>query len=156
MGALMKSFWIRTFLVLCLGLAVNASAQVVLRGDVDAWFYGSRVRIDVEDMTNLSDVTTDKLRFRLWASEDSWRTYDRGELIAFGSLPRLNARQNLNDFHRTLHVQRPDDSGWYYVTLTLEERTVDENGQTRWQIRDVVEFDGRRYFQRSAWFPFPF
>jgi hypothetical protein len=143
-------------LLLVLGGAAGAHAQLVARGDVDLWFYGSRVRIDFEDLTNFSDAQTDRLRFRLWASEDPWRTYDRGELISIGALPRLQPNQNLSDFHRTVHVHRPDDPGWYYLTLTLEERTFDENGQKSWQIRDVVEFDGRRFFRRFSWFPFPF
>jgi hypothetical protein len=135
---------------------MSAQAQVVALGDLDLWFYGSRVRIDFEDLANFSDAETDRLRFRLWASEDPWETYDRGEVISIGLLPRLQANQNLSDFHRTVHVHRPDDTGWYYLTLTIEERTFDENGQKRWHIHDVIEFDGLKFFRRSSWFPFPF
>lgn len=136
-----------------LAAAVGAQAQVVMRGDVNYWTSGSRVRVEVEDITNFSDQTTERLRFVLWASEDPWENFDRGRVIALKALPRLGPHRNFDDVRRTMHLYRPP-TGWYYVTLTLAERTVDENGKVRWEIRDKVEFDGRHYFSRSR-FPFP-
>lgn len=152
----MKRISLASLLGLLLLAVAPARAQVALLGDVDLWFYGSRVRIDFEELANFNDVATDKLRVRLWASEDHWETWDRGEVIAIGNIPRLQPDRVRHDFHRTLHVHRPNDSDWYYLTLTLEERTFDESGTKRWEIRDVIEFDGRKYFRRSGWSPFPF
>ena len=136
--------------------AAGAQAQVVMRGDVDFWTYGSRVRIEVEDITNLDDETTDKLRLVLWASEDPWEDYDRGRILALTALPRLGPNYNFDDVRRTTRLYRPPH-GWYYVTLTLAERTVGEDGRVRWEIRDKVEFDGRYHFGPSSVpSPFPF
>ena len=135
--------------------ALAAPAQVVMRGDVHYWISNSRVRVDVEDITNFGDQTTDRLRFVVWASEDPWEYYDRGRVLAVVALPRLGAHRNFDDVGRTMRVHRPP-TGWYYVTLGLMERKVDENGQVRWVVRDKVEFRGQHYFSRS-WFPdFPF
>ena len=136
--------------------AIGARAQLVMRGDINYLTAGSHIHIEMDALTNFGDQTTDRVRFRLWASEDPWRFYDRGHLIAFGRLPRLRAHENISDVHRTVHLYRPS-SGWYFVTLTLEERTIDESGQIHWEIRDAVEFDGQEYFSRDfdGW-PFPF
>jgi hypothetical protein len=154
---MMKRVRLALFVGLLLaGTAIGAKAQVVMRGDVDYWTYGSRVRFEVDDITNLSDQPTDRLRLILWASEDPWEDFDRGRILGLAALPRLGPNQNLDDVHRTTHLYRIP-SGWYYVTLTLAERTVDENGLVRWVIRDKVEFDDRRYFSRRSPLPlFPF
>ena len=133
----------------------GAKAQVVLRGDVNYWTYGSHVRVAVENITNFGDQTTDRLRYVLWASKDHWENYDRGRVIALTALPRLGAHRNFSDVNRTMHLYRPP-TGWYYVTLTLAERTLDESGKVRWEIRDKVEFDGLHFFTRSSLPPFPF
>jgi hypothetical protein len=154
---MMKPVRLALFVSLLLAAtAIGTQAQVVMRGDVNYWTYGSRVRFEVDDITNFSDQPTDRLRLVLWASEDPWEEFDRGRVIGLMALPRLNPRQNLDDVHRTTHLYRVP-SGWYYVTLVLAERTVDENGQVRWLTRDKVEFDGQRYFSRRSPFPlFPF
>ena len=138
---------------LCTGGA--AAAQVQMSGHVDYTTYGSRVRIYVEELNNLSDVTTDRLRLRLWASEDNWNQFDRGRLIAFALLPKLRPFETRHDLHPRVHLDIPPN-GWYHVTLTVEERVVDEAGK-HWELRDVVEFDGEHYFRRNfvGW-PFPF
>ena len=152
----MKRVRIALFVSLLLAAAaIGAKAQVLLRGDAAYWTYGSRVRIEVDDITNFNDEATDRLRLILWASEDHWENFDRGRILGLTALPRLSPHQNFDSVHRTTHLYRIP-SGWYYVTLTLAERTVDENGQVRWVIRDKVEFDGRRYFGRSPLPLFPF
>jgi hypothetical protein len=136
-------------------IATNAgAAQVNMSGHVDYTTYGSRVRLFVEEINNLSDVTTDRLRLRLWASEDHWDPLDRGRLVAFLLLPRLYPYQHLHDVSHRVLLDIPP-SGWYHVTLTLEERVIDETGK-HWELRDVVEFDGEHYFRRNfvGW-PFP-
>jgi hypothetical protein len=152
----MKRISLASLFGLLLLAVIPVRAQVALLGDVDLRFYGSRARIDFDELANFGDVATEKLRVRLWASEDHWETWDRGEVIAIGAIPRLQPDRVRHDFHRTLHVHRPDDSGWYYLTLTLEERTFDESGKKSWEIQDIIEFDGRKYFHRSSRFPLPF
>ena len=142
--------------VLTMGALTGARAQVLMDGDVDFVIYGSRVRVYVEDITNFGSETSGRLRFILWASEDRWEEFDRGRLVGFALLPRLAPQQDLDDVRRTLHFNRPP-TGWYYLTLTLEERVFDTEGQPHWEIRDVVEFDDRHYFRRGlGHWPFPF
>jgi hypothetical protein len=119
------------------------AANVQMSGHVDYATHGSRVRLYVEEINNFSDMTTDRLRLRLWASEDHWNEFDPGRLIAFFNLPRLYPYQTLDDVHPRVLLNIPPN-GWYHVTLTLEERVM-------------VEFDGERYFRRNfvGW-PFPF
>ena len=130
------------------------AAQVQMSGHVDYVTAGSRVRLYVEELNNWSDVTTDRLRLRLWASDDEWNEFDRGRLIAFALLPRLRPFETRHDLHPRVHLNIPPN-GWYHVTLTVEERVVDETGK-HWELRDVVEFDGEHYFRRNfvGW-PFP-
>ena len=137
-----------------IGAIVGAKAQVLMGGDVDYLIHGSRARVFVEDITNFGTETTGRLRFILWASEDRWQEFDRGRLIGFALLPRLTPGRDLDKVRRTLHFDRPP-TGWYYLTLTLEERVLDTEGGAHWEIRDVVEFDGQHYFRRG-WSPWPF
>jgi hypothetical protein len=150
----MRTLLIAATLMAC---AVGTRAQVRMGGDVDFWTYGSRIRVFVEEITNFGDTTTDRLRFRVWGTKDRDDDFSQGRLFAMGLIPRLRPNETLHDVGRTLHLFRPP-SGWYYVTLTLEERTFDEEGQPQWEVRDVVEFDGQYYFRRSdyRYFPFPF
>jgi hypothetical protein len=142
--------------LLTLSAAFAGKAQVLMSGDVDFQVYGSRIRIFVEDITNLGDETTDRLRFRVWGTKDRDDHFSEGRIFAVGLIPRIFPHRDLDDVRRTLHLFRPS-TGWYYVTLTLEERTFDEEGQVHWEVRDVVEFDGLHYFSRSRdYFPFPF
>jgi hypothetical protein len=117
----------------------GAQAQVVMRGDVDFSIRRSRIRIDIDDLTNFNDVRTDRLRFRVWASEHHWTDYRPGHLIALGGLPRLQAHQNRHNVHNTVHLHYPD-TDWYHITVTVEERVVSDSGTT-WEIRDAIEFD---------------
>jgi len=143
-------------ILLTLSAAAGSKAQVLMSGDVDFFIHGSRLRVFIEEITNLGDETTGRLRLTMWASEDRWREFDRGRLIGFSLLPRLRPHQDLDDLRRTLHFDRPP-TDWYYVTLTLEERVFDDEGNPRWEIRDVVEFDGQ-YYIRRGWdhWAFPF
>ena len=148
----MKRTRVLLLALLVLFTAAGASAQLLMRGDINYATYGSRVRIDVEEIANFEAEKTDRVRFRLWASEHRWTEFRRGHLIAVAPLPRIGPHETLDDVHRRVHLNRPP-SGWYYVTLVLEERVVDETG-ARWEIRDVVEFDDQQYFRRN--WPFPF
>jgi len=145
----MKRMRVALVIVLLAVAAFGAKAQVVLRGDASYWIHGSDVTVEVEDITNFGDKTTERLRFVVWASKDHWENYDRGRILGLEALPRLGAHANFDGVRRTMH--RYDvPNGWYYVTLTLAERIVDENGKVRWEIRDGVEFDERRYLGRSS------
>lgn len=124
-------------------------------GYIDYETYGSRMLIFIEELQNYSDVATDRLRLRLWASEDRWRPTRRGRMLAFSLLPRLLPFED-RDFIELDRPWRRPPSGWYYVTITVEERVIDEGGNRTWEIRDAIEFDDRHYFRRSVWPPFPF
>lgn len=136
---------------------LGAQAQVLLRGDVWYAIYGDRFRLEADAFSNYGDQTTERLRFRVWASEDRWETYERGRVIALGALPRLRAEQTRYDLHRTVRIHYPH-TDWYYITVTVEERFFDELGKARWDIMDIVEFSGRRYLRDPDdwWRPFPF
>ncbi len=153
----MKRFCIGTFALLFIfGTISAAQAQLLLRGDASYWVYGDRVRVNLEDITNYSDQTTGRLRLMVWASRDRWEYFDRGRLLGYGLLPRLLPGQNLSNVRRTMDLNEPR-TGWYYITVTLEERVPTARGGWRWTIRDRVEFDQREYFWRApeGW-PFPF
>jgi hypothetical protein len=142
--------------LLLLFTVAGARAQVLMSGDVYYVSQGSRISIFAEEITNVGAETTDRLRFRLWASKHHhWSQYNRGHLIAFTLLPRLFPYEVWHDVHPRIGLHRPSN-GWYYVTLTLEERVVDARG-THWEFRDVIAFDGQTYFRRDfvGW-PFPF
>ena len=143
--------------LLTVSAALAGKAQVLMSGDVDFRVYNSRIRLFVENITNLGDETTDRLRLRVWGTKDRDDHFSEGRLLAVGLIPRVFPHDTFHDLRRTLHVFRPP-TGWYYVTLTLEERTFDDEGQVHWELRDVVEFDGLQYFSRSGHdhFPFPF
>ena len=144
----MKRFSLVALTLLFFACAVPAArAQLLMRNDASYRIYGDRIRINVEDITNYSDQTTGRLRFMVWASKDPWDFYDRGRLIAFGLLPRLGPYQNLSDVHRTMDLNKPS-TGWYYITVTLEERVRTESGTLRYVIRDKIEFDEQYYFWR--------
>lgn len=143
----------RVFLFVLFFMAIaTAKAQLLMDGYVGYRIYGSRVRIDVEEINNFGTNKTDKIRFRLWASEHQWSPSQPGYLLAVAQLPRIPAHQDLDRVHRYVTLHRPPRD-WYHITLVLEERVVDETG-ARFEIRDVVEFDGERYFGRPLPFPF--
>jgi hypothetical protein len=132
-----------------------AQAQVVMRGDVGIRLDDNRARVWVEDITNFGGVDTDRLRFRLWASEDEWRDGGDRELLSVMPVGRLRAHENRSEIRRKGPLWEPD-SGWYYVTLVLEERSADQTGAVRWVPRDRVEFDGRFYISKrfNPFWPF--
>jgi hypothetical protein len=138
-------------LMMCGGSA--ARAQVLMRGDIDYATSGSRIRIFIEDITNFGSETTDRLRLRMFASRHHWQPTRPGRLIAFSLFPRLLPLEDREDILLSRPFRRPP-SDWYYVTLTLEERTFDESGQVRWEIRDAVSF-GQQYISNfDDFFPF--
>ncbi len=138
---------------LVIASAVGAQAQVLMDGHVGYRILGSGVTIYVEDIENLGNTTTDRLRLRLWVSDHHWSGPEAAQPIAVASLPRLRPQRDLDDVHRTVNLHRPS-TDWYYVTLTLEERVVEPDGSKHWEIRDAVEFDGQRYFVRHTFNPF--
>ena len=153
----MKRFCLAAYALLFLACAVPAArAQLLMRGEASYLVYRDRSRVNVEDITNYTDQTTGRLRFMVWASENPWDYYDRGRLIAFVLLPRLLPYQNISDVHRTMGLNKPH-TGWYYLTVTLEEQVRTESGTLRFVIRDRLEFNERQYLWRAGdgW-PFPF
>jgi hypothetical protein len=84
----------------------------------------------------------------MWASEEDWQPDRKGRLITTGLLPRLKPSAELYGVDVSARLHYPPE-GWYYVSMTLEERTFDESGARRWVIRDVVQSDYRYYFEKS-------
>lgn len=132
----------RLFLSFLLALAVHsASAQVIMRGDVDVWTTHSRLRIFTERIENQSDTPTDLLRFRVWATDRPWGLPGDKHSLGVVVIGKLGAEQGRWDVRRSTRMSWPDP-GWWFVTLTLEERSIDpQTGRKIWNIRDVVEFD---------------
>ena len=144
------------FLALCAALSIftfaqSAQAQVQLDGKV--WFsmVGSRLTVYIEELENLGDTATDRLRLVVWATEDHWSNADRGHLLGYVALPRMAAQRDKDNLSRSMKLHRPDTDR-YYVTVTVEERVVDENG-THWELRDWRESDDRVVIT-STKFPF--
>lgn len=131
-------------LVLAIGLTA-AKAQIYFR-DADLWFTYSRTRIELEDLQNLGTNTTGKLRVVLYATEDEWNDTSHREVVARAAIARLGPGQLRDYIRKTVHTHRPDDPGWYWLTLTLQERVLGEDGKYHWVIRDYLEFDDRVYF----------
>jgi hypothetical protein len=132
--------------------AIGARAQVLMDGYIRYQLFDSSVNIYVEDVTNFGDVTTDRLRLRLWASEHSWSEEFPGRVLATTRLQKIKAHRDLDHVRRNTHLHRPS-TDWYHVTLTLEERVVAEDGTKHWEIRDVVEFDGEDYIREHVFNP---
>jgi hypothetical protein len=138
--------WMVSLCLLLLAATLNtASAQVLLRGDIDVWSHGSRLRIYSERIVNESTEPTDILRFRVWATDRPWGLLGDKHSLGTVQIGRLGAEQGRWDVYRSTRISWPD-RGWWFVTLTLEERAFDQNGKRIWLIRDVVEFD-------EDWFP---
>ena len=142
-------------LVLALGLSA-ARAQIYFE-DADVWFSYSRTRIEVDGLQNLSTNLTGKLRFVLYATEDEWDHTSHRERVGIFPVKRLEPNQYREQFHKTVRTHRPDDPGWYWLTLTLQERVLGEDGKYHWVIRDRLEYDERVYFAprlRDIFWPF--
>src|SRR5688572_4227954 len=137
---------------LLLATTLVTKAQVLIHGHVGYEFFRSSVNIYVEDITNFGDVTTDRLRLRLWASEHNWTPEHPGRMLTTTRLPKLKPQHDHDYVRRNTHLNRPP-SGWYHVTLTLEERVFAEDGSHYWEIRDVVEFEGERYIRDDSFHP---
>lgn len=147
----MKRVFVPLMFVLLVAAFNTAPAQVLMRGDVDVWSSGSRLWVYVEKLENMGDAQTELLRFRVWATEHHWGAPGRKKIIGANLFGRLNPGQDRWDVRRAMHIHRPD-RGWWYITVTLEERSYDENGRRIWLIRDVAEFD-EVYFG-GWWNPF--
>ena len=150
----MKRIYLTALALLFIVCAVPAAqAQLLMRGDASYWVRGDRIRINIEDITNFSDETSGRLALMVWASEDPWETFDHGQLIAYSLLPKLLPNQNLSDVRRTMAFHKPR-TGWYYITVTLQERVRTESGTLRWVIRDKIEFNEQQFFRRfsDSWY----
>jgi hypothetical protein len=142
-------------LVLALGLSA-ARAQIHFR-DAELWFTYSRTRIELEDVQNFGTNTTGKLRVVLYATEDEWHDTSHREAVAYFPLARLEPGQLRYHIGKTVRTHRPDDPGWYRLTLTLQERVLGEDGRYHWAIRDYLEFEHEVYFAprlRDIFWPF--
>jgi hypothetical protein len=154
----MKGLRIGIALVALVAGVVSARAQVFLGGDIGFIFtdHGSRVRLYVEHINNVGDTTTDRLRIRLWGTQDHDDAYFEGRVLSNALVPRVYPHQTFDDLRRTFRLFDPP-SGWYYVAVTLEERTFDELGKVHWVVRDAAYLDGQYYFNlHDHWHPFPF
>jgi hypothetical protein len=115
--------------------------------------FGSRLNVFLEEVDNLNDAVTGRLRLRVWAKEDHWNQSDRWHLLGTTTaLPRVRANRSRSNLWCSMPLRRPD-TGWYYVTVALEERVVDAAGIARWAIRDLRESDDRVLITSSL-FPF--
>jgi hypothetical protein len=141
-------------LLVCAGMPVARGAEIFMDGHIDFAVSGSRMHIFIEDITNFSDTRTDRLRIRMWASEDRWHPDRKGRLLTFTRIARLGPFGDFDDVNLSRPWHRPPPD-LYYVTITLEERTFNEEGVAEWVIRDAVEFNDRFYFSDWDW-PFPF
>ena len=142
-------------LALALGL-VGARAQIYF-DDGQLWLNHSRTRIEIEDLQNFSPLATGKLRVVLYATEDEWDDTHHREAVAYFPTARLKPDQLRHRLRKTVRTHRPDDPGWYWLTLTVQERVRGEDGKARWVIRDHYEFDERVYFAprlRDVFWPF--
>lgn len=137
--------------------SVGAQAQILLQGDIWYSIYGKRFHLEADALSNYYNVQTDRLRFRVFASEHQWSQYNPGHLIAYGGLPRLKAGQTRFDIHSTVHMDYPH-SDWYHITLTVEQRYLDLYGKYRWEIMDLIFFDHEIFLHNPHdwWHPFPF
>ena len=134
-----------------LTLASVAQAQVQMDGNVSYFLFGSKVTVYMEEVQNLSDTKTGTLRIRVYATTDHWDQLERGHLLGSDSLPRLRANSDRFHLRRSMRLHRPDPD-WYYVTVVVEERVVDETG-SHWVFRDSRESSDRMLIARTA-FPF--
>ena len=147
----------RLLLLLGLVLGLNAAEAQIYFGDAELRLNYSRARIELEDLQNFGTNTTGQLRVVLYATEDEWDDTHHREAVAYFPLPRLEPGQLRRHLRKTVRVHRPDDGGWYWLTLTVQERALDEHGRYRWFIRDHIEFDHRFYFAprwRHIFWPF--
>ena len=87
----MKPLRIGIALLALLAGVVTARAQVYLGGDIEFIFtdHGSRVRLYVEHINNVGDETTDRLRIRLWGTQDRDDAYFEGRVLSNALVPRV-------------------------------------------------------------------
>ena len=144
----MKRFFLVSLSCSLLCAAPLALAQPDVSGYTRYTIDGSRIHISIGELSNPSDTRTERLRVRMWASEEDWQPDRKGRQITIAMLPPLKPLAELYGVDVSARLHYPPE-GWYYVAMTLEERTLDENGTRRWVIRDVVLSDYRYYFEKS-------
>jgi hypothetical protein len=128
--------------------ASSAHALVLMGGDISFDRYGERGRVRIDRLVNFEDVKTGRMRVRIWVSEDEyWEDSHRHYAGQFFLNP-VQASSTYHHVRRTVRLRNPS-TGWYYVTLTLEERVVGAGGAVTWRLRDTVELDERIYFWRK-------
>ena len=147
----------RLFSLLVIALGLCAAPAQIYFDDVEVWMNSSRTRIELENLQNFSTNTTSRLRVVLYATEEEWDETHHRELVAYFPISRLAPEQLRHRIRKTVRTHRPDDWGWYWLTLTVQERITDEGGKSRWVIRDYLELDRRFYFAprpRDIFWPF--
>lgn len=142
-------------LVLTLGLGA-ARAQIYLNDAELLWLNNTRARIELEGLRNFGTNATGKLRAVLFVTEDQWDDTLHRRVIGGYALARLKPGQFRSHLRKTVHLNRPP-GGWYWLTVAVQERALDEDGKYRWFTRDHIEFDDRVYFAprpRDIFWPF--
>jgi hypothetical protein len=143
----MKTLRLAVFALLLAISTAALNAQVRMEGDVDFAIFGSKIRVYIEDLENLSEERTGRLRLRVWASEERWDEFDRGYLIGAATVSALRGYEDRDHYRKTMSLKRPPSDD-YYITITIEERVVDEEGNVTWELHDAVESDDRVYISR--------
>jgi hypothetical protein len=116
---------------------------------------GRRVRLHGYNITNNEEFRTGRLRMRLWATDVPWDSTDFGYIL--GRTPMLRSlppNSYYDHISRRVRFRRPP-SGYYYLTMSLEERLLNDFGNYEWFIVDHIEFNGLYYFyQYTVVLPF--
>ena len=136
----------RLLLLLVLAFGLSAARAQIYFDDADLWLHHSRVRIEVEDLQNISTNTTGKLRVVLFATRDEWDDTNHRKALATYGVKRLQPGQYRHRVRKTVHLRRPDHWGWHWLTVAVQERAPDETGKLVWITRDYIEFDHPVYF----------
>lgn len=130
-------------LILALGLA-TARAQIYL-DDAELWLSRTRARLQLEDLQNFGTNVTGQLRVVLYATEEEWHDTHHRKAVASFAVARLQPGEIRHRIRKTVRLSRPH-WGWYWLTVTVQERALDETGKYRWFTRDHLEFDDPVYF----------
>ena len=142
------------FVLITLGCAAVARAEVRILGNADVSFsqIEPEVSIRLKFLSNRGTETTERLRVLVWASDDRWHHTSDRKVVAVATLPKLKPERTVARLGRRVKVHGRE--GWYYITLTLQERVFDEEGQARWITHQVIELDDIRYIRTRDRFPF--
>jgi hypothetical protein len=123
-------------LALVLFCFTTAAQPIDLAGNVSWFKSGSRIRIRAAQVINTTEFTTGQLRLQVWATTEPYDgTNDIvGYVVGTALLPRLKPGAQLTDISKSVAFRRPP-AGYYYTTLTLEEKQGRD-----WFIIDSQDF----------------